>query len=87
MEDLNDIMPPPAKTDTCSVSFCKQTAEYSKKKHKIKFRFRGFSKAEFFSRFGLEKYQPSTVKGTSHGEKSRRGKFNVGLIYCGTSHN
>ena len=32
MEDLNDIIPPPAKTDTCSVSFCKQTAEYSKKK-------------------------------------------------------
>ena len=86
MEDLNDIIPPPAKTDTCSVSFCKQTAEYSKKKKK-KFRFRGFSKAEFFSRFGLEKYQPSTVKGTSHGEKSRRGKFNVGLIYCGNSHN
>ena len=24
-------IPPPAKTDTCSVSFCKQTAEYSKK--------------------------------------------------------
>ena len=32
MEDLNDIIPPPAKTDTWSVSFCKQTAEYSKKK-------------------------------------------------------
>ena len=33
MEGLNDIIPPPAKTDTWSVSFCKQTAEYSKKKN------------------------------------------------------